>query len=250
MIEDIPYITDEEKEKNKEDENERVDYSEIEPEEEISEEEILKEELIFEEIEKEAQITEENYDKELSNYKPPTMMEVLENPDLIIKSENNKQVLEITETLQKDLTPIEEYSNQYHPGFYATYSFGDREYERLLGILARLDQVAEKVLTYRKSEMQFFPEFYAITKNLFYNLRFMIDTPSRKRINQALNYIKVSVIEYTTTGNLNYKSIVMLEEVYGLLMNIKNFHNLGFSYEKKRGDSAKYYDKIFGSNIT
>jgi len=177
-------------------------------------------------------------------FEMPTLERTTQNPELILKNPDMKQRFEASEQIhdyfhkKADKPPV-------HPGFVSTYSFGEHEFERLKFLLFRLDEVAEKVISYRKDGMQYLPEFYSTLYNLFININYIIDSTNRKRIEDGFRYVREAVIEYTTNQEMNPMAIQILCEIYLELMNIKNFHGLGFSYEKKRGESEKYQEAFF-----
>lgn len=199
-----------------------------------------------EEQEEEIELEDEAEEEVTDLFKTPLLDKVSENPEIVLQDEKmkqeyeaNKEIREKFETWQKDD------KSQVHPGFVSSYSFGEHEFERLKFILFRLDEVAERVLTYRKENMQYFPEFYSILKNFFTLIRFIIDSTNRKKFIEGFDYVKVAVMRYTMENELNLVAVQILEEMYSKLTDIKNFHGLGFSYEKKKGESEKYQEAFF-----
>jgi hypothetical protein len=188
---------------------------------------------------------EEKEGKDL--FETKTLDKIKQNPEIILNTEEKKSTFNFKKQIKKELSSNEEQDNRVHPGFVSSYSFGEKEFELLAAMLARLYEVAEKVLTYRKDNMGYFPEFYALVKNLYITIKFLIDTTNRKRISEGLDYVESAVINFTTTNEMSVAAVQALEEIYELLINLKNFHNLGMSYEKKKGDSEKYYGKLFGN---
>jgi hypothetical protein len=189
----------------------------------------------------------EEESEELDLFSTNKLDEIKQNPEIILDTKEKKDAFNFSKEIKKEFSPNEETDNKVHPGFVSSYSFGEKEFELLSAMLTRLYEVAEKVLTYRKEDMQYFPEFYSVVKNVYTNIRFLIDTNNRKKISEGLEYVQSAVIEFTTNKNLSVPAIQVLEEIYGLLMNLKNFHNLGISYEKKKGESEKYYGRLFGN---
>jgi len=182
-------------------------------------------------------------------FETPTLNKVIKNPGLILKDDKMEGGYERTKKVKEWFDQEKEHEEaekiKIHPGFVATYSFGEHEYERLKALLFRLDEVAEAVMTYRKENMNYFPEYYSIIKNFFICIMFIIDTTNREKINEGLRYVEQAVIKYTTTKQMDLIAIQILGEIHQKLTNIKNFHGLGFSYEKKRGQSEKYHEAFF-----
>lgn len=173
----------------------------------------------------------------------PTLNKTIENPETILKDDQTKTRFSYHKQIQNSLH--EDDSKKVHPGFVSSYSFGEHEFERLKFMLLRLDEIAEKVMSYRKEHLVYFPEFYSVLQNFFYCIYFIVDSTNRRKIKEGLDYVRESVINYTTKGEINTTAIFILSEIYLLLSNIKNFHGLGFSYEKKKGESERYDDAFF-----
>ncbi len=181
----------------------------------------------------------------------PVLDAVIKDPKRILntkeKQERFKNHKKIEDNFNQEKEKKEGEKEKVHPGFVSSYSFGENEFERLKLMLLRLDEAAERVMTFRKENIIYFPEFYAILNNFFICIYFIVDSTNRKKIKEGLAFIREAVIDYTTSNQkeINTVAIITLSEIYLLLSNIKNFHGLGFSYEKKRGDSEKYYESFF-----
>lgn len=174
---------------------------------------------------------------------------IKKNPSLIIQSDNDKVLLENSKVLSEFLSPQEEANKKAHHGYLSSFSFGEKEFERLSFLLGRLDLVAEAVTTYREENLTQFPEYYALVKNLYINIKFILSSYDRERINEAFKYIRLGVINYTTKHKINWFAVMCLEEVHQLIMNLKNFHGLGFSYEERGQGSAKYEKAFFSKKL-
>lgn len=181
----------------------------------------------------------------------PVLDAVIKDPKRILntkeKQKRFKNHKKIEDNFNQDKEKKEGEKEKVHPGFVSSYSFGENEFERLKLMLLRLDEAAERVMTFRKENLIYFPEFYAILNNFFICIYFIVDSTNRKKIKEGMAFIREAVIDYTTSNQkeINTVAIITLSEIYLLLSNIKNFHGLGFSYEKKRGDSEKFYDAFF-----
>ena len=183
-------------------------------------------------------------------FKTPVLDEVIKDPKRILNTEEKQKRFEhhkkIEDNFEQDKGKKEDKKEKVHPGFVSSYSFGENEFERLKLMLIRLDEAAERVMTYRKENLVYFPEFYAVLNNFFICIYFIVDSTNRKKIKDGMAFVREAVIDYTTQKALmNTEAILVLSEIYLLLSNIKNFHGLGFSYEKKKGDSEKYYESFF-----
>jgi len=203
-------------------------------------EEGQEQEDIIEEI---ADEEEEIEEKDL--FKTPVLDKVIKDPKRILNTKEKQKRFEHHKQIEDNFNKDQE--KKVHPGFVSSYSFGEHEFERLKLILLRLDEAAERVTTYRKENLVYFPEFYAILQNYFTCIYFIVDSTNRKKIKDGMAFIREAVIDYTTSNQkeINTEAILVLSEIYLLLSNIKNFHGLGFSYEKKKGDSEKYYESFF-----
>jgi hypothetical protein len=146
---------------------------------------------------------------------------------------------------QKVAEQINPETKEVHPGFQASFSFGENEYEILKNNLLRLNEVVGKVFSYKKEYLQYFSECYGLIKNFYIMIKFIIDSENRKKIENGLAYVREQVITFNNENKLETNAIVVLEEIYSLLYNIKNFHGLGFSYEKKKTGKEKYYENMF-----
>lgn len=213
-------------------EEEKVDDSEFEDDEEDDE--------------NDEDIPEEESEG-LDLFETKELDKIIQNPEIILDTQEKKDAFKFSKEIKKEFAPNEEIDNKVHPGFVSSFSFGEKEFELLSAMFTRLHEVAERVLTYKKEEMQYFPEFYAVLKNVYINIKFLIDTTNRKKISEGLNYVQSAVVEFVTNKNLSIPAVQTLEEIYELLINLKNFHNLGISYEKKKGESEKYYGRLFGN---
>lgn len=203
----------------------------------------MQEEEFDEELENEIEGGDDDEDSPSKDlFDTPTLNKIIEDPDKILKDENTKVRFNYHKEIQETLNPDEK---KIHPGFTSSYSFGEHEFERLKLMLLRLDEVAEKVMSYRREYLPYFPEFFSILQNFFYCIYFIIDSTNRKKIKEGFNYVQEAVINYTTNNSMDMTAILILSEIYLLLSNIKNFHGLGFSYEKKKGESERYDDAFF-----
>jgi hypothetical protein len=189
----------------------------------------------------------EEEEEELDLFQTEKLDKIIQNPESFLDTEEKKNSFNISKEIKKEFAPNEETDNKVHPGFVSSFSFGEKEFELLSAILTRLHELVERVFTYRKDDMQYFPELYSTLKNFYTTIKFLIDTTNRKKIATGFTYVKSAVIDFTQNKNLDLQAVQILEEIYELLMNIKNFHNLGISYEKKKGDSEKYYGRLFGN---
>ena len=190
---------------------------------------------------------EEEEDKGLKDlFQTPILDKAIENPEIILETQDQKETFENSEKVREYFHGETKKKPAIHPGFVSTYSFGENEFERLKLMLFRLDEVAEMVMTYKKENLYLFPEYYSIVSNFYHCIRFIIDSTNREKILKGLEYVKANVIDFTTNkSDINTIAIEILHEIHSVLMDIKNFHGLGFSYEKKKGESEKYYESFF-----
>lgn len=223
------------------------------PEEEIPEDSENEEDFEEESEDDEDEFIDEpdEEEEEKNIFSTPNLDGLLKNPELIINDEETKKRFESNQKIRNIFRDKENKteSKQIHPGFVASYSFGEHEYERLRLLLIRLDDVVEKVMTYREDAMSYFPEFYSILQNFFACIYFIVDSTNRKKIEEAFDYIREAVLNYTTKKELNSTAVSVLWEIYLLLSNVKNLHGLGFSYEKKKGESERYVDAFFKKKL-
>lgn len=200
-------------------------------------------------VDKDLNVDDEEEKEGKDLFKLQTLEEVRKDPSLIIKNEKTQEFHNFAKHVKANLAPKEETDGQVHPGFVSSFSFGEKEFQNLQLLLLRLDEVAEKAMTYRKENMMYFPEFYAVVRNLKIHIKFLLDTQNRKRIDEALDYVRDAVVAYTTNKQMNVIAVMVLEEVYELLINLKNFHGLGVSYEKKRNEGQKFGDALFKRKV-
>lgn len=207
----------------------------------------MEEDEYIDEEDEEEDFDDEDEEEGIGLFETPVLDKVSENPNLILKNPQMEKGYEASTQIRKHFEnkDSEEDKPRVHPGFVSSYSFGEHEFERLKFMLIRLDEVSEKVLTYRKENMGYFPEFYSILKNFFTVIKFIIDSTNREKISQGFDYVKQAVIRYTTQKEMDMIAVEILEEIYSKLTDIKNFHGLGFSYEKKKGESEKYGEAFF-----
>jgi hypothetical protein len=205
----------------------------------------MQEEDFDEELEDEIEEGDDEEDSPSKDlFDTPTLNKIIDNPEHILKDEKTKERFNHHKQIQNNFNQDQD-DKRIHPGFVSSYSFGEKEFERLQLMLMRLDEVAEKVMSYRRESLIYFPEFYSILQNFFYCIAFIVDSTNRKKIRQGFDYVREAVINYTTKNEINTDAIYILTEMYLLLTNIKNFHGLGFSYEKKKGESERYDDAFF-----
>lgn len=212
----------------------------------MDEHEESEDEFDEEDSEDENEGNDENEDSEKLNiFAAPKLDEVINSPDKILKTKEMQDSFAAHQGVKNYFKDDSETKPKVHPGFIATYSFGEQEYDRLHKLLLRLDEVAERVMTFRQENLSYLPEFFGTLKNFFICINFIVDSTNRTKIEKGFDYVQEAVIKYTTSKEMNTTAITILGEIYLLLSNIKNFHGLGFSYEKKRGDSEKYAEAFF-----